>query len=35
MLPLAGQVALAILAVALYWSPAIGANRFGTDPRTA
>lgn len=35
MLPTAGHVALAILALALYWSPAIGANRFGMDPRTA
>lgn len=34
-LPIAGPVALAILIVALYWSPAIGANRFGADPRTA
>lgn len=35
MLPLAGRLALLILAVALYWSPAIGSNRFGSDPRTA
>jgi len=34
-LPIAGPVALAILAIALYWSPAIGPNRFGSDPRTA
>lgn len=33
-LPMAGPVALAILAVALFWSPAIGSNRFGADPRT-
>ncbi|WP_040598143.1 DUF805 domain-containing protein [Sphingomonas elodea] len=35
MLPTAGHVALAILVIGLYWSPAIGANRFGMDPRTA
>lgn len=33
--PLAGRLALAILVVALYWSPALGENRFGADPRTA
>ncbi|WP_084582146.1 DUF805 domain-containing protein [Sphingomonas azotifigens] len=35
MLPAAGQVALLVLAVALYWSPALGINRFGGDPRRA
>ncbi len=34
MLPTAGHVALAVLALGLYWSPEIGANRFGMDPRT-
>ncbi|OAN58857.1 DUF805 domain-containing protein [Sphingomonas sp. TDK1] len=35
LLPTAGQVALVVLAVALYWSPASGGNRFGPDPRAA
>lgn len=30
----AGPIALLILAVALFWSPSAGANRFGPDPRT-
>ncbi len=32
--PLAGQAAIAILVIALYWSPSMGPNQFGTDPRT-
>lgn len=34
-LPIAGPVALALLVIALYWSPENGTNRFGADPRTA
>lgn len=34
-LPIAGPIALAILVVALYWSPESGPNRFGADPRAA
>lgn len=34
MLPEAGRIALLVLAIGLYWSPRVGSNRFGPDPRT-